>query len=47
MLELETLLEKERQNLGRLRKAHYQIASELGLIEQVYIYSLSVQFLRS
>eukprot|EP00112_Aurelia_sp_Birch-Aquarium-sp1_P015357 Seg3398.1 transcript_id=Seg3398.1/GoldUCD/mRNA.D3Y31 product="Huntingtin-interacting protein 1" protein_id=Seg3398.1/GoldUCD/D3Y31 len=34
MLELESLLEKERQNLGRLRKAHYQIASELGLIEQ-------------
>lgn len=45
MLELESLLEKERQNLGRLRKAHYQIASELGLIEQVNIY-LSYLWLR-
>lgn len=35
MLELESSLEKERQKLGRLRKAHYQIAAELGLIEQV------------
>lgn len=35
MLELESLLTKERQKLGRLRKAHYQIAAELGLIEQV------------
>eukprot|EP00795_Rhopilema_esculentum_P015208 gene15208-6411_t len=34
MLELESLLEKERQKLGRLRKAHYQIAAELGLIEE-------------
>lgn len=34
MLELESLLTKERQKLGRLRKAHYQIAAELGLIEQ-------------
>ena len=35
MLELETSLDKERQKLGRLRKAHYQIAAELGLIEEV------------
>jgi len=34
MLELETSLDKERQKLGRLRKAHYQIAAELGLIEE-------------
>ena len=43
MLELESLLDKERQKLGRLRKAHYQIAAELGLIEEVsYFYIVSM-----
>eukprot|EP00794_Sanderia_malayensis_P014190 gene14190-15670_t len=34
MLELESDLGKEREKLGRLRKAHYQIAAELGLIDE-------------
>ena len=29
ILELEDKLQKERQNLGRLRQAHYQIAVEM------------------
>ena len=49
MLELESLLDKERQKLGRLRKAHYQIAAELGLIEEVsyFYHCFNVSVLRN
>ena len=35
MLELEDMLEKERTKLGKLRKAHYQLAVELYGEEEV------------
>ena len=47
MLELESLLDKERQKLGRLRKAHYQIAAELGLIEEVNYFTIISMFIFS
>ena len=37
MLELEDMLEKERTKLGKLRKAHYQLAVELYGEEEVSI----------
>ena len=40
MLELEDMLEKERTKLGKLRKAHYQLAVELYGDEEVSIYVL-------
>jgi len=47
ILELEDKLQKERQNLGRLRQAHYQIAVELYGEEAVSGFVIGFTFIIS